>query len=74
MRRHFAVQDYRALLDRSCVVAERMWGLAVHREHNRCTSARAKLVRATFTQHIDTHWSRAPLRRNALRRAARSGG
>lgn len=45
-------------------------GLVVRQEGDGFTTARAKLVRAEFTQAIDEHWSRGPLRPNALARGA----
>jgi len=41
-------------------------GVVIRRESGGSTTARAKLVRAEFTQAIDAHWSRGPLRRNEL--------
>ncbi len=41
-------------------------GVVVRQESRGFTTARAKLVRAEFTQAIDEHWSRGPLCRNKL--------
>lgn len=45
-------------------------GVVVRQEAGGHTIARAKLVRAEFTQAIDEHWSRRRLRRNALAKGA----
>lgn len=44
-----------------------MEGLIARREADGMTAQRGKLVRAEFTQHIESHWSRGRLRRNALK-------
>jgi ATP-dependent RNA circularization protein (DNA/RNA ligase family) len=49
-----------------------MEGLVVRRDTDDSLTSRAKLVRATFTQAIETHWSRGPFRRNALASGAPS--
>ena len=51
-----------------------MEGLVIRREGGGRTLDRAKLVRAEFAQAIDEHWSRRPLRRNALEPEAQSVG
>lgn len=43
-----------------------MEGLVVRREVGGLTTSRAKLVRPEFTQAIEAHWSRGPMRRNQL--------
>lgn len=55
-----------ALLERSHVGSAPMEGLVVRRNERLVTVARAKLVRAEFTQAIDTHWSRGKLTPNQL--------
>lgn len=45
---------------------EVMEGVVIRREVGGFTAGRAKLVRAEFTQTIEEHWSRGPLRRNQL--------
>jgi RNA ligase len=45
-------------------------GVVVRQESGGYTTARAKLVRAEFTQAIDEHWSRGRLRRNTLAKGA----
>lgn len=47
-------------------------GVIVRQEADGFTSARAKLVRAEFTQALDEHWSRGPFRRNKLAEGATS--
>ncbi|OYV75207.1 MAG: hypothetical protein B7Z66_13715 [Chromatiales bacterium 21-64-14] len=47
-------------------------GVVVRQEADGFTTARAKLVRAEFTQAIDEHWSRGPLRRNKLEKGTAS--
>ena len=62
----FTLEALRRLLGPSRVGDSAMEGLVVRREANGFTTARAKLVRAQFTQAIGEHWSRGPLRRNEL--------
>ncbi|MDW7711187.1 MAG: RNA ligase family protein [Deferrisomatales bacterium] len=62
----FSVEDLEGMLDGSRVGDVPMEGLMVRREADGWTQARAKLVRAAFTQELVEHWSRGPLRRNAL--------
>lgn len=66
----FTLDELRGLLEGSCVGSGTMEGLIVRKEAVGCTRARAKLVRAEFTQAIDEHWSRAPMRRNRLAQEA----
>jgi ATP-dependent RNA circularization protein (DNA/RNA ligase family) len=49
-------------------------GVVVRHEAGGYCTARAKLVRAEFTQAIDQHWSRGPLRRNKLAEGATPWG
>ena len=62
--------ELKQLLGASRVGQGVMEGLVVRREAGGFTTARAKLVRAEFTQAIDEHWSRGPLRRNKLAEGA----
>lgn len=59
-----AVEEF--LSNRSQVGNRGVEGVVVRRESGGFTTARAKLVRAEFTQAIEEHWSRGPLRRNEL--------
>ena len=65
-RGRFTPAELGALLGPSRVGSEPMEGLIVRTEHQGWTVARAKLVRPSFTQAIETHWARGPLRKNAL--------
>jgi ATP-dependent RNA circularization protein (DNA/RNA ligase family) len=65
-RGRFALEALEALMGTSGVGSAPMEGLVVRREREGETVARAKLVRASFTQSIDEHWSRGPLEKNAL--------
>ena len=62
----FALDELTSLLDDSWVGSLPMEGLVVRHEMKGWGVARAKLVRPSFTQSIEEHWSRGPLRRNAL--------
>ncbi|MBI2565611.1 MAG: RNA ligase family protein [Candidatus Schekmanbacteria bacterium] len=62
----FSLEALVALLDGSRVGSAPMEGLVVRREADGWTAARAKLVRASFAQSIEEHWSRGSQRRNAL--------
>lgn len=66
----FTLAELESLLNGSQVGSDPMEGLVARREEAGSTVERAKLVRATFTQSIETHWSRGPLRRNALKPGA----
>jgi ATP-dependent RNA circularization protein (DNA/RNA ligase family) len=63
----FSLQALEATLGRSQVGSGPMEGLVVRREAAGWTTERGKLVRAAFTQSIEEHWSRGPLRRNSLK-------
>ncbi len=64
---HLTIQGIEQLLSTpSRVGIGAVEGLVIRRESGGFTTARAKLVRREFTQAIDEHWSRGPLRRNQL--------
>lgn len=64
---HFTIEMVKRMLsNRSGVSNGEVEGLILRRESGGFTTARAKLVRAEFTQAIEEHWSRGPLRRNQL--------
>lgn len=65
-RGRFAVTDLERLLERSQLSDAPAEGLYVRRDEGDHLIARAKLVRAEFTQAIDEHWSRGALRANKL--------
>lgn len=65
-RGRFALPALRDLLGPSRVGSGPMEGLVARSEHDGWTLARAKLVRAEFTQAIDAHWSQGRLVKNAL--------
>lgn len=66
-RGQFTLAEITALLSSPSRVGGRaIEGVIVRREADGFTIARAKLVRREFTQAIDEHWSRGPLRRNTL--------
>lgn len=66
-RGHFTIAGIEQLLSSASQVGgSRIEGVVVRMESGGFTIARAKLVRPEFTQAIEEHWSRGPLRRNAL--------
>lgn len=66
-RGQFTLQDLTAMLvGTSRVGTGPIEGIVVRKEGDGRTEKRAKLVHAEFAQAIDEHWSRAPMRRNAL--------
>ncbi len=65
-RGHYDVARLKALLGRSHVSDGAAEGLYVRREVGGVLAARAKLVRAEFTQAIDEHWSKRRLEANQL--------
>jgi ATP-dependent RNA circularization protein (DNA/RNA ligase family) len=68
---HFTIEAIERLLSSASQVGGSMIeGVIVRRESGGFTTARAKLVRAEFTQAIEEHWSRGPLRRNSLANGA----
>lgn len=69
--RRFSIDQLRALLSGTSQVGSgRIEGLIVRQESDGFTTARAKLVRAEFTQAIGEHWSRGALRPNSLAKDA----
>jgi len=62
----FGVNELVRMVGTSRVGHEPMEGLVVRRDEGGWTTARAKLVRPEFAGAIGEHWSRRPLRRNAL--------
>ena len=60
------VPDLVRRLGKSSLADGPMEGAVVRREEVRWTAGRAKLVNAGFTQAIEAHWSRGPLRPNQL--------
>lgn len=62
----FTLAELQLMLSDSRVGNLPMEGLIVRREMAGWTATRAKLVRATFTQGIEEHWSRGQLKRNTL--------
>lgn len=62
----FTIAELVSLLGSSQAGSPLAEGIVVRREAEGWTKARAKLVRATFTQNIEKHWSRDTMRRNAL--------
>jgi len=73
-RGRFTVDELVGLLTRSRVGSSPMEGVYVRQESGAWLTRRAKLVRGAFVQAIDTHWRRAPLRRNHLALPARGRG
>lgn len=67
-RGQFSVDELKQLLDTtpSAVRDGPSEGIYIRREDGDWLLMRAKLVRADFTQAIEEHWSRAPIRRNRL--------
>lgn len=72
-RGHFDLPGLEGLLRSSHIGDGPMEGLVARSEQEGWTIARGKLVRAEFTQAIDTHWSRGHLERNRLARRGKDG-
>jgi len=66
----FMLSELVGLLGESRLTSGPMEGIYVRKEDSDRVVARAKIVRAEFAQSIDEHWTKAPFRRNALRRKA----
>ena len=66
----FTLPGLVGLLGESRLTSGPMEGIYLRREDSDRVVARAKIVRAEFAQSIDEHWTKAPFRRNALRREA----
>jgi len=65
----FALPQLVGLLGESKLTSGPMEGIYLRREEGGRLIARAKIVRAEFTQNICEHWSKNTFRRNALRQA-----
>ncbi|MEX0670402.1 MAG: RNA ligase family protein [Pirellulales bacterium] len=65
-RGRFSLGQLESLIGRSRVGNGDMEGLIVRAETDGWVTARGKLVAERFTQQIDEHWSRGPVRPNAL--------
>ncbi len=62
----FTVQGLEGLMGKSLAGTGDMEGLVIRSEAKGFVKARAKLVAAKFTQQIEDHWSRGPVRPNSL--------
>lgn len=62
----FTLAELTGSLQGSAFGSGPMEGLVLRSSRGGWTTARAKLVRAEFTQAIEAHWSRGAMRRNAL--------
>jgi ATP-dependent RNA circularization protein (DNA/RNA ligase family) len=62
----FSLEELQGLLGRSLLTEAPAEGLYVRWDEGEHLAARAKLVRPEFVQAIEEHWSRRPLRANAL--------
>ncbi len=63
----FSIDEIEQLLSNKSRVGDQfVEGVVIRNESGGFAAARAKLVRAEFTQAIDEHWSKKPLRRNEL--------
>jgi ATP-dependent RNA circularization protein (DNA/RNA ligase family) len=62
----FTLSELVGLLGESRLTSGPMEGIYLRKEDSGHVLARAKIVRAEFTQSIDEHWTKAPFRRNGL--------
>lgn len=65
-RGHYTVLSLETLIGQSRVGSGEMEGIVVRAEADGEVTARGKLVARKFTQQIDEHWSRGPIRPNSL--------
>lgn len=65
-RGRFTIKQLEGLIGTSLVGTGEMEGLVVRSEADGFVMARGKLVAARFTQQIEEHWSRGPVRPNSL--------
>jgi ATP-dependent RNA circularization protein (DNA/RNA ligase family) len=65
-RGHFTLAQLKSLIGQSHVGSGGMEGIVVRAESDGFVTARGKLVAARFTQQIEEHWSRGPVRPNSL--------
>jgi len=65
-RGHFSLDEVVTQMTTSRVGSAPMEGIYLRVDSEDWLERRAKLVRAEFVQAIDTHWSRAPRRRNRI--------
>ncbi len=66
----FTLPTLLELLGESRLTNGPMEGIYLRKEDSDRVLGRAKIVRAEFAQSIDEHWTKAPFRKNALRREA----
>jgi ATP-dependent RNA circularization protein (DNA/RNA ligase family) len=65
-RGRFTLKKLESLITHSRVGNGDMEGVVVRAEADGCVTSRGKLVAARFTQQIEEHWSRGPVRPNSL--------
>ncbi|VGO17501.1 hypothetical protein PDESU_06097 [Pontiella desulfatans] len=62
----FSLSEIELMLAQSKISDDPAEGLYLRAEHGQWLTKRAKLVRSSFIQAVDEHWSRAPIRSNTL--------
>lgn len=67
MRGVFSLDEIVALMGKSAYGDELIEGIYLRADDGDWLKQRAKLVREEFTQAIETHWSKMPLRPNTIR-------
>ena len=65
-RGHFTLVKVKSLLARSKLGAQLVEGICIRYEKDGWLEKRAKLVRPSFIQEMDHHWSRTGIRKNRL--------
>ncbi|MDE0513827.1 MAG: RNA ligase family protein [Gammaproteobacteria bacterium] len=65
-RGHFTLSEIKSLLDKSNLGAQPAEGICIRYESDNWLVKRAKLVRPSFLQEMDQHWSRSGIKKNRL--------
>ena len=69
-RGHFTLSEIKSLLARSKLGTQPAEGICIRYEKRGWLLKRAKLVRRSFIQEMDQHWSRSGIRKNRLASAS----
>lgn len=70
---HFTFSEIQTLLSKSKLCDQPAEGLYLRIDQGEWLAQRAKLVRSTFIQAVDQHWSRFPMRPNRLGTSGNDG-
>lgn len=66
VRGHFTLSEIKSFLDKSNLGAQPAEGICIRYESDNWLVKRVKLVRPSFLQEMDQHWSRSGIKKNRL--------